>query len=408
MTGDKFLIFCSSSLDLRRIHSPNTDYIAGLQRSYPWVKLNTLPGTELMPTLLTGTYPHENGIWQVKLNANSNGVSGNSLLDNLPDIVTTTYQCIIHLMTGDFDLASIPSRRLRLFEQRRFKYTRREKSGRLPSIIGGVESIFSILGSENSSYVFSRKFSDLDKLLSKLGTGKHRLEFFEFYGLDLLQHWSLGDVEKVISAYRAVDHFVRKLHEKCQHQGITLAILSSHGQEQIRGDVDIKGALKKLDLSEKEYASYIEVPMARFWFHTDRARRRITDMLFSLKHGTVLSYQDMHNHNIKFNDNKYGELYFIADPGYIIYPHDFYHPLANIYLGLESWEQRNRVFNPHHRGCHGYLPHHESERGFMMVVEDHYKVNEREADIIDVAPSILGLMGYKKADSMRGNYLFNA
>ena len=148
--------------------------------------------------------------------------------------------------------------------------------------------------------------------------------------------------------------------------------------------------------------------MARFWFHTDRARRKIVDMLHSINNGTVLSYKDMHKYNVKFDDDKYGEVYFVADSGYTIFPHDFYHPLANIFLGLTDWQQRSRIFNPKHRGNHGYLPQYESEKGFVMVLDNNYKVDKQEADIIDVAPTILGLLGYKKPDYMKGKGIFNS
>jgi bisphosphoglycerate-independent phosphoglycerate mutase (AlkP superfamily) len=58
------------------------------------------------------------------------------------------------------------------------------------------------------------------------------------------------------------------------------------------------------------------------------------------------------------------------------------------------------------RGSHGYFPHYESEKGFMIVLSNQYKAQPKEIDIIDVAPSILGLLGFKKPDYMTGNGVF--
>jgi hypothetical protein len=129
-------------------------------------------------------------------------------------------------------------------------------------------------------------------------------------------------------------------------------------------------------------------------------------MLSSIEHGRVQSYEDLQEYNIKFPDSSYGEFYFRADPGYIIFPHDFYQPLANLYLGLTDWQQRSRVLNPKHRGYHGYPPNNESEKGFMILLDDRYKTTKKEVEIIDVAPTVLGLLGYEKPDYMVGDCVF--
>jgi hypothetical protein len=341
------------------------------------------------------------------LRSSPNSAVMHKLVDKIPDSITTTFQGLLHLFRpSKGDLATVPFRRLRHFELKRFKYIRRKGSSEILRI-GGIESIFSIVGAKKSNYIFFRKLNDLNRLLNKICSGTYKLEFLELYCLDMLQHWNLDNVAKINMFYSIFDNFIKNLYKKCQNKGVALMILSDHGMEKVKGCIDIKGELRKLGLSERDYKYFIEVPMARFWFHTDRARKKITKMLSSIDRGIVLSYRDMWQYNVKFDDDKYGEIYFIAIPGYIIFPHDFYHPLANIFLGLIDWQQRSRVFDPRHRGYHGYLPQCESERGFMMVLDNNYNVKNQEADIIDVAPSILGLLGYKKPDFMKGNCVFN-
>lgn len=408
MEYKKLLIGYVPGMDLRRINQNHTPYISGLFSSFPWEKIKTFPCTELVPTLLTGVYPHEHGIWQVRLRPGRNSLKPR-LIDRMPDFLTSTLQCLAHVITHSFDLAAVPSRRRRLFELKRFKYTRREAYGEDLTRIGGVESIFGVIGmgSGKSRYVFSREFRHLDRLLSGIGSGEYLLEFLELYSLDMLQHWNLGDTEKIGRFYRGVDDFIKNLHAKCRRNDITLVLLSDHGQEEIKWSLDLKGELKRSGLSEKEYSYFMEISTARFWFHTEKARQKIGDLLSSIGHGTVLSYKQMHQYNVRFEDDQYGEVYFILDPGYIFFPHDFYHPLAGLILGLTDWKQRNRMFSPNkHRGNHGYLPHHESEIGFMMILDPGWQVENAEVDIIDVAPSILGMLGCKKPDSMKGKTVF--
>jgi hypothetical protein len=426
---NKMFVCYIPGMDLRRINAIQTPYVASLFNAYPSVKIKSFPNTDLMPTLLTGVYPHEHGMWQVRLKPESRS-AGTGRLNRIPDLFTSTFQGLLHLFNHSVDLATIPARRLRHFEILRFKQTRHY----FPSLyelfsrflhgkdmdqyksdewhphfleVGPFKTIFSIAGKEKSSFVFNRKISKLNGLLGELCTRDRRLEFLELHSLDIIEHWNLDDDGAMSGIYRRVDTFIKRLHQKCEQKNVTLLILSDHGQERVKDSLDIQGELKRLDLPENEYQYYLEAPMGRFWFHTNRARVKILDLLSNIGNGTVLSYKDLHRYNVRFDHDGYGEVYFVADPGYIIFPHDFYQPIANIFLGLTDPQQRRRIWNPRLRGSHGYFPHHESEKGFMIALANHYKVNQQEIDIIDVAPSILGLMGCKKPDYMKGNCIFS-
>ena len=409
MNKTKLCICYLPGMDFRRINSHTCPNIAKFFDTFPSVRINTFPNTELVPTLLTGVYPHKHGIWQVKLKgklANSTNIL-QRIGDKVPDMFVTTFQCFISLFSHSHeDLAAIPNKRLRRFEIKRFKYARRKGTSTALTQIGDIASIFGIVGESRSKYVFNKYSDNLDKILNTSCTGEYRMEMLELYYLDIIQHWNLSNTNKINRLYEMTDNFINEVYKKSRDFNITVILLADHGMEVVHGSIDIKNRLKKLNLSESEYDFFIEVPMARFWFHTDKARRSIVNMLSSIQNGQVLTYQDMHRYNIKFDGTDYGEIYFIANPGYIIFPNDFYHPFANIYLGLTDWQQRSRIFNPKHRGYHGYLPEHPSEKGFMLVLDDKYKVNKDEVNIIDVAPSILEILGYEKADLMPGHSAF--
>jgi bisphosphoglycerate-independent phosphoglycerate mutase (AlkP superfamily) len=66
------------------------------------------------------------------------------------------------------------------------------------------------------------------------------------------------------------------------------------------------------------------------------------------------------------------------------------------------------LWNPRHRGTHGYLPQHESERGILIVFDKNYRSSTDQIELIDVAPSILGILGYKKPEFMKGLPVFHA
>jgi hypothetical protein len=403
---NKLLLCYISGLDLRRVNAFVTPFISESLDLYPKVNIRNLPSNDLLPTILTGTYPTEHGMFGVKLKDNPSKSLYDKLTDLLPDILTTSVQCLLHLFTGSFDLAAIPPRRRRLFELKRTKYLRRTKLTEALLKIGGLESCLGVVGKEQSRYLYCNSADPMKNILDNLGSGLYELEILELYSLDLVQQWNLDRVQMVANFYARIDKFLENLYERCSVNSVTLAILSDHGHQEIKGSIDIKRELKKLNLAEDEYTFFIDVSMIRFWFRTAGARQKIVAMLAEMDNIKLLTNQDMHQYNLLFPGSQYGEVFFMTDPGYIFFPHDFYQPLANLYLALSDSRQRGRLLNPRHRGTHGYLPHHESERAFMMVFDKKFKPAREQIDIIDVAPSILGILGYRKPETMRGSNVF--
>jgi len=403
---DKKLFVCYvPGLDSRKVTSEYTPYISQLMGSYPWTAISTLPSTELLPTMITGVYPHEHGIWQVRLKSDEKRLKRRRILDRAPDFLSTTIQCFRKLFDRSYDLAAIPARRRRRFDLFRFKYERRMNSSEFLAKIGSYDSIFGILG-ENGKYHFTKSFGKLDSLLSVLPSGVPRLEFLEMYALDLMQHWFLDREDTMRSAYQTTDDFVRRLHENCQRTAVTLMLLVDHGQEPVVGAIPLAEELRGSGIPEEEFSYFLEVGQARFWFHTDRARRRITDLLGTIDHTTMLGYKDLHRYHMEWEDETYGELYLMAEPGFIFFPHDFYQPLANLFLGLTNWHQRSRVFNPRHRGNHGYLPGHPSEKGYAVLLDRDSTAIRPESELIDLAPSVLSFLGMPKPVHMKGTSAF--
>jgi hypothetical protein len=111
----------------------------------------------------------------------------------------------------------------------------------------------------------------------------------------------------------------------------------------------------------------------------------------------------MHQYQVCFDDARFGEYYVMADAGSIFFPHDFYQPLANLYLGLFGHSQRSRIFNPVHRGNHGYLPHYPSEGRFLVLADNGIKPNRQNMGLIDFAPTMLDYLGAAIPAHMTGH-----
>lgn len=394
-------------LDARRIDQETTPYLSGLRERHQVAGIRTLPSTELVPTLLTGTWPHQNRVWQVSLRAEFRDRRSRSALDWIPDLVVTTAQCVHHFIDRTYDLAAIPARRLRRFDQHRFKYTRRAQSDDELASFADYPTVFGLLGAQ-AKYLFVKDFEALPDLARRLPTGQRQLEFLEMYALDLLQHWHLDNARAMADALARTDAFIRDLHVSCRRRGVRLMLLVDHGQERVVGTIPLVQALRRSGIPESEFSYFVELAAARLWFHTDRARRTLTDALRALPHTTLRTWQEMHEYHVCFDDDSFGELYAFADAGRVFFPHDFYQPIGNTFLGLVDWHQRQRILNPVHRGNHGYLPHHPSERGWLLVDDDDLHFRNPDVELIDVAPTMLSLVGVLQPEYMQGTSLIVA
>jgi len=392
-------------LDARRVDREVTPCLAALREQHPVLGIRTLPCTELVPTLLSGTWPHQHKVWQVSLRPEFRNARPPRLRDRLPDSLVTTAQCVQHFFDRTYDLAAIPARRRRRFNQHRFKYTRRAASDDGLAEFSGFPTIFGLLG-DRSRYMFTKDFDSLPELACTLPDTTRQLEFLEMYALDLMQHWHLDDTQRMAEALSCTDRFVSDLHANCQRRGQRFVLLVDHGQELVVGTIPLVQVLRRSGIPDTEYSYFAELSAVRLWCHSERARRALPDVVRALPHTTLLTWREMHQYHACFDDDSFGEYYAFADAGWIFFPHDFYQPIGNAVLGLMDQHQRGRALNPVHRGNHGYLPHYPSERGWMIVTNATLAANCTEAELIDVAPTLLSLAGVAPPDYMKGTALY--
>ncbi len=401
---DKLMVFYATALDLRRLDHANTPYMTGLIDKYPWTRINTFPEVDLIPSLYTGLYPHEHEIWQVRLKSDIN-LDNKAPYEYLPDIATTTAQCFAHMVTGSYDLASIPPWRRKRFEIFKTKYMKQDLKHYQK--LNDHDTFLGMIGEDNCTYFFNSRLDRLEEVLSRLFNHSKRLEMIQTHAIDTLEHWNLDDNEKINQIFKKLDDFMRKLHSLCIKNGATLLILSDHGQEAVKGTFNLIEKMEELGIKNHEITYYIEASKARFWFHTDTAREKLLHYLSGIQNGNLMRYDDLHKYNVRFENDRCGEYYLILNPGYIFFPNDFYQPLGNLYLGVTNGQQRKRLNDPVYRGYHGYLPENESEKGLLILTDDRYKADKKEIETIDFAPTVLDLLGCERPSYLKGKCAFH-
>lgn len=402
----RVLLCYVSGFDLRWIGCQSTPFISTAFQRFPSARLVNLPSNELFPTLVTGVDPTEHGVWGVRLRPSARRSMAATLLDHLPDGLATTVQGCFHLWSGEFDLAAIPPRRRRRFEITRTKYKRRINKPEALFRIGGVQTVFDVIGGDRSRYLFDTSYDPERSLLHRLCADSQLLEVLEIYSLDRFQQWNLDRPEVVAQFYARIDHFLRRLHEKCEATGWSLMIVSDHGHEPIRESVDLAKGLALLDVPRADFSYFIEVSSARFWFGSAQARHRIVGYLSNLEHATVVGFGEMSRFGIPLRDSSYGEVFVYLDPGHIFFPHDFHNVFANLWLGITDPMQRSRLRDPRHKGNHGHLPHCDTEKSFLLCLDRSFAATSDAGSILDVAPSLLEVLGCAPPSTMKGRPLF--
>lgn len=400
---ERLVVCYVPGLDLRRVNAESCPHLSRLLVACPWAAIRTLPTVEHIPTMLTGTYPHEHGLWGPRLIVSGARRSlRQRLIDRLPDALTTTVQGIGHLVNGPVDLATMPPRRRRRLDWIRFKYLKLSEIQRLSEPINGLASILTVVGAGRARYLYHEDFRRLTELLDRIANGDYLLDIVEEHCLDRLQHWRLDRGAAIAAYYAGVDDFIERLCDKCRRGELSLVILSDHGMEPVTTTVDLFAELHALAIAPEHYDVYIENTKATFWFHDADARRQIIELLSCSPSGVLLAREELQTYRLNFATRAYGDAYFYAYPGRTFFPNDFYQPLASATLALLDWQQRPRLRNPRHRGDHGYLPENPCERGFILLADERYEASAKTISLIDVAPTLLALLGQEPAPTMRG------
>lgn len=407
----KLLVFYLSGLDRRQLSAERTPFLHDALARQPHCGMSNLPSNELLPTMLTGCYPKDHGVWGVRLR--SDLLSGQAKpqshwVDRLPDVLTTTAQSVWHQLSHRKDLSAIPPFRRRQLDITRTKYLHRKWPEKTLPFIGGKPSLLGVLGSKRSRYVFNATTRPDRTLLPNIGNGVHDLEFVELYSLDRIQQWHGPSHPKTQNYYHYTDELCRNLHEKCRSHDTRLLIVSDHGHEPVVGHIDAQKAMRDTGIPQAEYSYFLELTILRMWFHTERAERAITQAVGRLPHVTLYDHADLKAMRLDL-DESYGHRFAMIDAGQMFFPHDFHQPAANLWLGLTDRKQRPRFTSPRQRHNHGYLRHHPCEAGLMLLCDDTCRATDDgsgDAELIDLAPTVLHLLGQPAPGHMTGRPRF--
>lgn len=412
-TTQKLLIVDLVGFDRRRITPDVAPFIHGLFEKYPAQRMDGQPTTEVWPSLVCGANPGANGhtLWHASLREKPINPWWARPLNWMPDGLVAALQLVPHFFKGHgFDMPAIPHWRRRFMEFHRLKYYVRSLNPEKYNVVGGAKTMFEPLGDDAIHEVIA-KYEHLDAAAEKYPTD-HKLQFLELHCFDLTSHWYLDKPEMMKGFSLQIDRTVEKLSANCQERGVTLALLLEHGQEPVpqKNHINLKKIVADTGVPRSDFTYYSGVAVARFWFRTPEAREKIVAALKQVPDSETLTYEELNERLEMTLTPEFGEVYIARDPGYLFHPHDYFHPLANIFVGLKSKEMRQRMFDPYHRGYHGYLPGpgRASEDAWSLVADERFEPTADTARLMDFAPSMLKLIGHDTPAFMEGQPTFRA
>lgn len=103
--------------------------------------------------------------------------------------------------------------------------------------------------------------------------------------------------------------------------GGRIIVLGDHGICDVEKTIDVVSRVNRLDLrTSEDYLAFYDSTMARFRFFSDRARSGICECLSRISEGMLLGPSELDSLGVGSPDGRFGDIVFLAKPGYIISP----------------------------------------------------------------------------------------
>ncbi|WP_372369491.1 alkaline phosphatase family protein [Candidatus Uabimicrobium sp. HlEnr_7] len=297
-------------------------------------KLDTVLGYSCTcdPTILTGEMPEKHGHFSFfYYNPSKSPFRICRLLDLFPKFFTKRGRVRRLLskilvryygFTGYFQIYNMPFRHLHLFD-----YSEKRDIYQPKGINSGSPNIFDYLREQNIPFYLSdwrhSEQQNLESLRSTINKDQVPFGYLYLAAMDATLHQYGTDHELVA---QKIDWYSQQLQgiltlAKQHYNDVKLHIFSDHGMTNVRETFDLMSVVNNLPYKfAKDYVAVYDSTMARFWFFNDDVRNEVTKALEKCKTGRVLSEEDLRNYGCYFDDYRYGELFFLMEPGVLICP----------------------------------------------------------------------------------------
>ncbi len=255
-----------------------------------------------------------------------------------------------------------------------------------------VESIFDIVLEQGVSYqylLFPIALGDDDAVqrtaLERISE-KAQLYLLQFSASDSLMHHHGTSGEMRHKVAGELDRKLRVLRRAFEKVFDTMdwVIIGDHGMTDVTKEVNAQDLVHSLAQRRglkhgQDYVLFLDSTMARLWHLTDQAKSFVESVFHEERafsdNGAVITEATAKRYRIPYQDRRYGDAIWWANPGVLVFP-DYFHNL-----------------NTHNKGMHGYDSYHEDMKGFAVVSGDDVPAKQiEEGHLVDICPTLCDLL----------------
>jgi len=253
------------------------------------------------------------------------------------------------------------------------------------------KTIFNLLQGDNKKWLFHAapefrvNIKTAVKRAEKDMKAPAEFAFFHIGNLDGVGHRYGPDSPEISDALKYVDNGLKQIFTMANNRfdKVNFVVMGDHGMIRVKKTVNIESVLACLSISQgRDFLYMLDSTMARFWFFSDDAREQVTTRLQSVEGGRILDQKDKDRYHINYNHNKFGDLIFLSDPGYLIFPNHY--------------QDKSPV-----RGMHGYTPESYGQQA-ALIIKSNKAVRHPDREFVDmrqVFPTLCDLLGIRIPDN---------
>ena len=283
------------------------------------------------PSILTGRYPVEHGHWSsFYYSPKTSPFKMMKMLALLPGPIFDRWR-VRHWMskilaryygyTGYFELYSVPFSYLSYFDYLE------KRDYFVPGGILKTDTIFDYCYDNKIPYYCSNwrmgEEEILDCNIQKIKEGQVRFMYLYLPKLDAVLHQYGTRHQEVQKKIVWLENQLTKVLSIAQkhYDQVSFYVFSDHGMTDVSGSVDLIDRITQTGLQfGKDYVAMYDSTMARFWFLSTGTESKIIDTLNTVDEGRIVKDEELKEMGVFFPDRKFGELFFLMNPGILINP----------------------------------------------------------------------------------------
>ncbi|MFX1392262.1 MAG: alkaline phosphatase family protein [Promethearchaeota archaeon] len=342
------------------------------------IKLETLIGYSagFYPSIWSGLYPDQTNYWSnfkfnYKTSDNANNITNTSIINKISNILryfptkfSQLSSLALFLMSNKLDL--FPYNYPACFDFRlknQFNYEDCYNFIFYPEKERNTNhtTLFSRLRTRNISF----KYIDTSQFIYDFTKYKESIIFYMNPILDSLGHKygpnSKKYKKKIIKVFKWINELISK-------DDLNIIIFSDHGMTEVREKFNPLKILKDLNLKlNKDIFVWLDSTIVRFWFNSKKSlklKSELIEMFNNKEIGHILTKSEKIRYGLNFNNRYFGDIIYLVDPYYEIFPNFF---------NINPFKKTS--------GLHGYIPTHKSSYGIFY---SNYKEYQNPTSIIDL------------------------